>query len=49
MLGLREKLKGAAFLKEQGVDGDAFITPPPARQGSLDLKQPAKVSEEQRS
>lgn len=37
MLGLREKLKDAAFLKEQGVDGEAFITPPRARQASLDL------------
>lgn len=37
MLGLRDKLRDAPFLKEQGVDGDAFVTPQPARQGSLDL------------
>ncbi|MBO9102054.1 MULTISPECIES: ATP-binding protein [unclassified Rhizobium] len=28
MLGLREKLKEAPFLKDHGVDGDAFVTPP---------------------
>ncbi|MDF0663969.1 MULTISPECIES: hypothetical protein [unclassified Rhizobium] len=28
MLGLRDKLKEAPFLKEHGIDGDAFVMPP---------------------
>ncbi len=28
MLGLRDKLKEAPFLKERGLDGDAFLKPP---------------------
>jgi hypothetical protein len=28
MVGLREMLKEAPFLKEHGVHGDAFVTPP---------------------
>ena len=35
MLGLREKLKEAPFLKEHGVDGDAFVTPPQDPQPDL--------------
>jgi len=35
MLGLREKLKEAPFLKEHGLDGDAFVTPPPDPQPDL--------------
>lgn len=35
MLGLREKLKEAPFLKEHGLDGDAFVTPPPDSQPDL--------------
>lgn len=37
MLGLRDKLRDAPFLKEQGVDGADFVTPKPARQASLNL------------
>jgi hypothetical protein len=43
MLGLRDKLRDAPFLKEQGVDGDAFVTPTAARQGTLDLKTPSPI------
>lgn len=35
LLGLRDKLRDAPFLKEQGIDGEAFVTPTPAKQGSL--------------
>lgn len=35
MLGLREKLKDAPFLKDHGVDGDAFVTPPQEPQQDL--------------
>lgn len=35
MLGLRDKLRDAPFLKEQGVDGEAFVEP--QGQGSLSL------------
>lgn len=37
MLGLRDKLRNAPFLKEQGIDGDAFVTPAPPRQAAFDL------------
>lgn len=41
MLGLREKLKEAPFLKEQGLDGEAFVTPPRPETEDLLEKSPA--------
>ncbi|MEN5229742.1 ATP-binding protein [Brevundimonas naejangsanensis] len=38
LLGLRQKLKDAPFLKDLGLDADAFIAPPPG-QATLDLGQ----------
>lgn len=35
MLGLREKLTEAPFLKEHGIDGKAFVEPPQAAQADL--------------
>jgi Histidine kinase-, DNA gyrase B-, and HSP90-like ATPase len=35
MLGLRDKLKDAPFLKERGLDGNAFIEPPQPNSGDL--------------
>jgi hypothetical protein len=35
MLGLRAKLKDAPFLKEHGIDGEAFLTPPVDPQSDL--------------
>lgn len=35
MLGLREKLTEAPFLKGHGMDGRAFIEPPQAMQAEL--------------
>ncbi|MEW9834238.1 hypothetical protein [Mesorhizobium marinum] len=35
MLGLRDKLKEAPFLKEHEVDGDGFVTPPAEPQQDL--------------
>jgi hypothetical protein len=40
MLGLRDKLKDAPFLKEQGIDGVKFIEPLAPRQISLDFNAP---------
>lgn len=37
MLGLRNKLRDAPFLKEQGVDTEAFLRPQQPRQSDLDL------------
>lgn len=35
MLGLRAKLKDAPFLKQLGIDGEAFLTPPVDPQSDL--------------
>ncbi|MGY4299775.1 hypothetical protein ACVWXN_007870 [Bradyrhizobium sp. i1.4.4] len=35
MLGLRDKLKDVPFLKAQGLDADAFLTPQHPRQANL--------------
>jgi len=35
MLGLRDKLKDAPFLKEQGLDGEAYVEAPEIRQADL--------------
>lgn len=37
MLGLRDKLHDAPFLKEQGVDPESFMQPQRPRQGDLEL------------
>lgn len=37
MLGLRDKLRDAPFLREQGIDGRTFIEPPFVQQ-HLDLR-----------
>ena len=37
MLGLREKLRDAPFLKDLGIDPDSFLTPPLPTQTTLDL------------
>lgn len=37
MLGLRDKLRDAPFLKDLGIDPDAFLEPPKPAQPSLDL------------
>lgn len=37
MLGLRDKLRDAPFLKEQGLDADAYLQPQSPRQGSLEF------------
>jgi hypothetical protein len=39
MLGLRNKLREAPFLKEHGVDGSAFIEPPAPRQAAMDFAE----------
>lgn len=41
MLGLREKLKDAPFLKEQGIDGERFIEPLTSRQINMNFSTPA--------
>lgn len=43
MLGLRDKLKEAPFLKAQGLDGDAFLTPQYPRQSGLSLAEPVQA------
>jgi hypothetical protein len=37
MLGLRDKLRDAPFLKDLGIDPDAYLEPPKPAQTSLDL------------
>lgn len=37
MLGLRQKLRDAPFLKDLGLDPDSFLEPPKPRQATLDL------------
>lgn len=39
LLGLRNKLRDAPFLREHGIDGSEFIEPPAPRQGSMDFAQ----------
>ena len=44
MLGLRDKLKDAPFLRTQGLDTDAYLTPQHPRQSSLSLDDPVQAA-----
>ena len=43
MLGLRDKLRDAPFLKEQGIDPEVYMQPQQPRQGGLDLNAAARI------
>jgi hypothetical protein len=43
MLGLRDKLRDAPFLKEQGIDPETYMQPQQPRQGSLGLNAAART------
>lgn len=43
MLGLRNKLREAPFLKDLGLDADAYLEPPKGMQPSLDLVSAAEA------
>ena len=40
MLSLNKKLQDAPFLKEKGIDGAAFVTPPIPQQSTLNFSEP---------
>jgi len=43
MLGLRDKLKDTPFLKEQGIEGAAFLEPPIPRQSKFNLRDQVRA------
>lgn len=47
MLGLREKLKEAPFLKTQGLDADAYLIPQHPRQSGLSFDDPVHALAEE--
>jgi hypothetical protein len=42
LLGLRDKLRDAPFLREQGLDAETYVEPQLPRQVGLNLEMPTR-------